>query len=289
MDYSVIIPHRNSLDLLTKAVNSIPEDERIEIIVVDNSTKPIDFSSLEKKSNVQILFSPTSKGAGGARNMGLHHATGKWILFLDADDFFPDNVFDKLYPYVETDYDIIFGRGTSVGETDRHSLTMENIDDYFKTNNEDKLRYCWDSPWGKVYSSKFLKEHEIQFDEISAGNDIMFSVKAGHSASSIYVIQEILYCITIQEKSITSTHSLENIESRFKVKVRYNKYLSSINKKEYRQSVIFLLFSSLKYGLRPFFRLLSYSIHNKNNIFVGILRWPKTFFILMKNKLICKQ
>ena len=88
--YSIIIPHRDSLVLLERALLSIPDRNDIQIIVIDNTPGELSFSTLEKirENKIILLFSNIEKGAGHARNIGLNKAIGKWLLFLDADDFF---------------------------------------------------------------------------------------------------------------------------------------------------------------------------------------------------------
>lgn len=55
--------------------------------------------SKTKRKHIELFLTKEGRGAGYARNTGLSHAKGKWIIFADADDFFYENAFvefDKL-------------------------------------------------------------------------------------------------------------------------------------------------------------------------------------------------
>ena len=91
--YTIIIPHKNCPDLLKRCVDSIPVRDDVQIIVVDDNSDEDKKPSIERKGmEVVLLDASSSKGAGRARNVGLKHAKGKWLLFADADDYYTDNL-----------------------------------------------------------------------------------------------------------------------------------------------------------------------------------------------------
>lgn len=81
--FSVIIPHRNSLQTLAKAINSVPESNAIDVIVVDNSAKPIKEKDIanDVHRRFKLCYSNPLKGAGHARNVGIQHAHGDYLIF----------------------------------------------------------------------------------------------------------------------------------------------------------------------------------------------------------------
>ena len=86
LNYSIIIPHKNCPDLLKRLLDSIPERDDVQIIVVDDNSDEGKKPSIDRKdTEVILLDAERSKGAGRARNVGLEHAEGKWLLFADAD------------------------------------------------------------------------------------------------------------------------------------------------------------------------------------------------------------
>jgi len=94
--FSVIIPVYNHADTLTKAIESVLQQTfpSFELIVVnDGSTEDIDAIVDKYRRNIHN-FVYINKGNGGvsdARNVGINHARGNYICFLDADDEYYDN------------------------------------------------------------------------------------------------------------------------------------------------------------------------------------------------------
>lgn len=108
-NYSIIIPHKNIPSLLRRCLDSIPERDDLEIIVVDDNSKEDTIRDLQTihRNNIQIIYTKEGKGAGYAMNVGISKAQGKWILFADADDFFLPNVIEKISPYSDCPQNLI--------------------------------------------------------------------------------------------------------------------------------------------------------------------------------------
>lgn len=288
-NFTVIIPHhtKSSTDLLKRAVNSIPNDETIQILIVDNSPININNNIFEKRVNVKILYSDKKKGAGHARNIGLQHAKGKWLLFLDADDFFTNNAFKIFEKHLKSSYDIIFFKSTScysdtLKTADRHQPYNEIIDKYIIDRDEYNLRFFHEPPWSKLIKRDFINEKDILFDEVLASNDVIFSLKTGIAANKIAIDENIVYCITVNKGSLTNTISLENIESRFYVFIRKNEMLKANGFKK-DSSVMFFILSSMKFGAVPFIQMFWKALIT-GNLFVGYNRWFKTLLISRRSK-----
>ena len=106
--FSIIIPNYNKEQYIEETLNSIFNQtyKNYEVIVIDDASTD---NSLEIINKYDVkLFHTTRKMAGGARNVGLDHATGDYILFLDSDDYFTSlTVLEKLAQQI-TDEDLIF-------------------------------------------------------------------------------------------------------------------------------------------------------------------------------------
>ena len=97
--FSIIIAHYDIPDLLMRCLKSIPVSEDIQVIVVDDNSPDAD-TYLERypelsRPYLEFIRAQKNGGAGYARNIGLDHAKGKWLLFADADDFFVGNMYDN--------------------------------------------------------------------------------------------------------------------------------------------------------------------------------------------------
>ena len=92
INYSIIIPHYNSPDLLMRCLMSIPVKENIQVIVIDDCSPNSD-DYLVRYSELQEYYkTPRGGSAGRARNIGLDYVKGKWVICVDADDLFVENI-----------------------------------------------------------------------------------------------------------------------------------------------------------------------------------------------------
>ena len=201
--FSIIIPHRNIPDLLMRCLRTIPISEDIQVIVVDDNSADAD-QYLEKYpelSRPYLEFIPTTKGggAGYARNVGLEHAKGKWLIFADADDFFADGMQDIFYSHADSEADIIFLRKKNVSSTDIHHELTDQVyldrimDIYFQDGDEWPLRTSFYVPYAKMIRRELIEEEDIYFDEVMYANDCYFSVCAGYYAKKIEAFNEVVY------------------------------------------------------------------------------------------------
>ena len=91
--YSIIIPHHNTPDLLSRCLQSIPQREDIQVIVVDDNSDAqyIDDvqAACDTHPNTRCFLTTEGRGAGFARNKALKQVNSKWVIFSDADDYFP--------------------------------------------------------------------------------------------------------------------------------------------------------------------------------------------------------
>ena len=98
--YTIIIPHYKIINLLGRALQSIPDREDIQILVVDDNSgiERCEFEKFNKfeKAHCQFVLLKENRGAGVARNEALKKTEGQWLFFLDADDFFEE----KFHNYI---------------------------------------------------------------------------------------------------------------------------------------------------------------------------------------------
>src|SRR5690554_5139845 len=110
MSFSIIIPHKNRPVLLQKLLRSIPNRDDLETIIVDDNSDSeiVDFHSFPglTKPNTTIIYDKIGGGGGYARNLGLKHARGQWIIFADSDDLFTSNLAHILEEYKDNLEDV---------------------------------------------------------------------------------------------------------------------------------------------------------------------------------------
>lgn len=289
---SVIIPHYNTPDSLLRLIKSIPIRDDIEVIVVDdNSDMPFARlqQDLETFPNVQLFKNDSgTKGAGASRNIALQKAVGNWILFADADDFFVENFYDKLVPYLDSDYDIVYFPPTSMDEltgkeSTRHIVDVEHVSRYYKDpslKNMTALKYGVCVPWSKLIRRGLFDEYSIKFDEIMVSNDIMCMTKCAYYSSSIAAANETIYCVTRGLQTLTTKRSEKNFDIRVDVLIRRYCFLrENLSKQEFKYTnidrrALGILANVVidNWGMRKFLDVLKLYRRNKIKFFdIGML------------------
>lgn len=281
--FSIIVPHKNSSDLLRRLLDSIPARPEIEVIVIDDNSREDERQKLRQMDHggkeVTILFESAAGGAGRARNFALKHATGKWLLFADADDFFVPDVWSLISRYVNAEEDIVYFGTTSVFNDNldqtayRHLRYAKLVSDYLadpSQDNQDALRYYFNPPWGKLVRRQMVETYKLRFEEILASNDIYFSITSAYRARKIAATNEVLYVITVTDGSISSSFSKEHFDTRLGAALQANDFLRSIGKHKYQQSVLYYLGRSHAFGWKYVIQVISKLIKHRSNLLIGI-------------------
>jgi len=276
INYSIIIPFRNDLDLLNVGLATIPDREDIQVIIVDNSNISLEsqFKNQHKLAIVNYLTSSSTKGAGCARNVGLEKAEGKWLLFMDADDFFTPVAFSTFDRYVNADAEIIFFDMTSVYlGTNKHSPRLDYYSKRIKRADENIMRYRSANPVGKMVAKRLVDREKIKFQEVSVSNDSWFSLQTGYYAIKVLIDSTVVYCATESGEggSLVKTINPENSYTRFAVAVKRNKFLESVNLHAYRSRLLAMVIYAYKnHGAKVFFMFIRLAIKERENIFTGM-------------------
>lgn len=233
INYSIIIPHKNSPELLQRCLDSIPAREDTQVIVVDDNSDDdkIDLKKFPqwKGEHYEYHLTKEGKGAGYARNVGLKYAKGKWVLFIDADDFLSDKcnlVFDN---HINTEADIIFFYPKSVMSKDiripsnRAKFYHEILEECQKKGKFDRLIIMSHAPWSKFIKLSLIKENNIWFDEIKYGNDNFFSIACASVAKEIKINKISYYIATEGDSSLTKNY----MQKPGEIEIRANAFLHS--------------------------------------------------------------
>lgn len=238
INFTIIIPHYNIPLLLERCIKSIPIRNDIQIIVVDDCSpnitevqKIINQNSSDR--NIEFYSTPLGGSAGRARNIGLKHAKGKWLIFADADDFFDDPIVNILDSYINDSADIIFFRCQSVMSNDisKHSSRIGDNSKYYTTPITDEIeiyfRIKMQVPWGKMIKRNLVTNNYILFDETRYANDAMFSVLTGCKAKTIKIINVYGYVVTDRPDGLCGKFFNKPKEAgiRAKVALRVNKVI----------------------------------------------------------------
>lgn len=216
---SVIIPVYNAERYLTRCIESLIAQtyQYIEYIFVDDGSKDSSFSILEAaaKTDDRILFfSQENTGPSAARNLGMDHATGKYLLFCDSDDTVSPTWCERLvrtiqeYPKAwivcgiqtlnESGQEVFTTQPPSAGEL----LDKSSYSEMFRRGYSGSVN-------NKIFDLGLLRKAGIRFDESrKRGEDVIFCIEYLMQMDSIYVIPELLYQYYRYETSVTLTNRI---------------------------------------------------------------------------------
>ena len=204
----MIIPVYNSKDHIRQCLDSITAQtlKEIEILLVDDGSTDGSAEILEEYAardpRVRVLYQENA-GAGAARNRGLDESKGKYLSFLDSDDFHEPEMLEKAYKTIRhfnADF-IVFGADQYYMDTQEYVrnpwvLREKDIPPYMPftyrelTGNVFKTFVGW--AWDKLYSREFVIEHNLRFQEQRTSNDLLFVFSALVVAKRIAINKRVL-------------------------------------------------------------------------------------------------
>jgi glycosyltransferase involved in cell wall biosynthesis len=192
---SVVMPIYNADDYLKPAIDGVLGQtlKGIELICVDDGSTDKSLSIIKEyqqaDERVRIL-TESNAGPSIARNKGLARARGKYVIFLDADDFYESTLLEKLYDMAEEKsldiavckFDIYNNRKAKFEDNIRsdHGEIFNENDVVSKNDYPDViLSSTTGYIWNKLFRREFLTEKELVFDpDLRVFEDTHFVVTA---------------------------------------------------------------------------------------------------------------
>lgn len=205
---SVIVTVYNLEMYIRQCIDSIVNQtlEDIEIICVDDGSTDKSLEILKEYENNDSrirVVTQENAGAGAARNKGMSLASGKYLSFLDGDDFFEPDMLEKAYKLAEADEADFVVYKSNQYHTESETYTFPSwvvreaeLPPYHPfsfrqvTTNVFKVFVGW--AWDKLYRKEFIDKYNLKFQEQRTSNDMYFVFAALVLAKRISVVPEIL-------------------------------------------------------------------------------------------------
>ncbi len=253
---SVVIPCYNAAQFLPDLYTYIEQQtfKNFEVIFVDDKSTDNSVNLIEefkKKDNrISLIKLSQNLGAGNARNEGLKHVRGKYLIFLDTDDIYKPNMLEEVYNTAEK------------YKTDITMFKSVCFDDAAKTYTNEDIWWLWTPPypvntvfgpndvqdtlftfcrgalWNKLFKTSFVRKNKLKFLNLKRHNDSFFVYSAYALANSMYVMDKVLIVYRINNNnSITgkedchiecSNISIAALENFLKEKNLCDKYKNAL-------------------------------------------------------------
>ena len=238
--FSVIVPIYNVEKYMEKCIRSIQAQKftQFEIICVDDCGSDSSIEIVKKfaqeDKRIKIIQHEKNKGLGGARNTGLKNAKGKYVLFVDSDDWLHADCLGMVFnKFLETNLNTIWFKANIWWEN-LNKLTDMCIFPHYAEYPEGFLQLdennLIDFPlysWNKAYNRNFLIKNNLYWPENIIFEDVEFYFKTFIKDSEIYIINTPLYFYRRRDNSIISSciENSNNAKALFEVVKNVYKFL----------------------------------------------------------------
>lgn len=220
--------------------------QEIEIILVNDGSSDNCLeicNSYAARDDRITVIDQKNQGAGAARNSGLHAARGRWIYFVDGDDYVAPDICVNLVKYMEADYDVIFFTnavctGSGIRQIPHSGKTFSfDCSDFAELqlatlNRLGRYKYEMDvvEPaciWNKTYKREFLIENGLKFvTDFPRLEDIYFNLQVYDKAQKGIYVPIVGYYYQINDKSVTHRYQERVIEEFEVVNRRLAEFVS---------------------------------------------------------------
>lgn len=195
---SVIVPVHNSKDTLRRTFESVFAQtlppEQVEIIAVDDGSTDGAGEELDRlaegRPGFRVVHQDASGGPGRPRNVGLDHASGEYVFFLDADDYLGPEALERCCAMADANgTDVVVPKYVGVGRGVNRKLFERTVE---FTTIFDAVPNLYGSITAlKLYRRSLLERHNIRFPEgVLSGEDQIFAVRAYFEAKGVSVLAD---------------------------------------------------------------------------------------------------
>ena len=225
--FSIIVPFYNVENFIRDCCISLKKQSfsNFEAIFIDDGSKDKSLEILKKEigkdSRFKIIYQ-LNQGQAVARNNGLRNSIGKYILYLDSDDYLSDNLLETLYSVlnqnkyevIQFNYNLVDLKGNFIKASSLQSVFNKlygiNLNKNSSFNINLIKRNCFvdlvPNCWTRCYSKEFLLKNNIEFPR-TPFEDSVFANKVLLKAKSIFYIDKSLYNYRTRDGSTMSSKS----------------------------------------------------------------------------------
>jgi glycosyltransferase involved in cell wall biosynthesis len=196
-DVSVIIGAYEAMPYLVRCLESVEAQsigaDRIEIVAVDDGSTDGTGECLEEfaagtKVPMRVVRQANSGGPGGPRNVGLSLARGRYVFFLDADDYLGEEALERMVAMADrAGTDVVLGKIKGVNRNAAKSMWAKNVEraDIYASN----VKFTLSAQ--KLFRRELLVRLGMRFDEtMHTGEDALFTMEAYLRGNGVSVVAD---------------------------------------------------------------------------------------------------
>ena len=233
---SIITPYYNGKKYLKKFLNNLKNQSsnNFELIIVDDCSKESEYNYLQKtlknyNFKYYIYRNKNNSGPGVTRNVGIKHANGEYLTFVDSDDNISNDFVAKITDIINNNtLDLIIMDYYAVKENKEKVVKTLPTND-IKLNKDFTLAMSKGMCWSKVYQKKLIIDHKIKFPKLMRSEDLAFVKVYISKCQEIYYLQEALYYYNDNATSIMHRKDTLNINNNIEA---YNYIEDNVIKNE---------------------------------------------------------
>lgn len=223
MKFSIITPMYNSFHLMENYFKNLEKQtyNNFEVIIIDDCSTDDSYEKLlsyktNSSLNIVIIKNDKNSGPGITRNKGLQKARGRYITFIDSDDYIEKNCLQEINnTIIEKNADCIifdYYKKNEMKHESCHSIprVKEGI-----INQNTAIANASGSTWCKVYKTEIIKNNHINFPNLMRYEDMVFSKLALPYFQNIYYLKKPLYYYVVHDKSIV--HNNKYVDENFAI------------------------------------------------------------------------
>ena len=291
--FSIVIPVYNGANVVSKSLDSVYSqrlsNDIFEVICVDDCSTEVGCMKVlnsytfegNRPENLFIFRNTVNKKSGGARNNGVAHARGLWIVYLDCDDTFWDGSLERLQKVYESHKDldvIIYNFKSSISDSGLNNLSLEKMSglNFIKTQPVPWFACCYS------YRREFLAKNHIQFVEDVFYEDTDYAFRAISKAKFVKFFNIKVFMYELSEGQASKVNTPKKIFDMFDLTQRLFNISTDFrdNNRDVEQAILGHYNYKYYMNLKRFLWRFSY------NIIISVLsKYPpkintKSFFLV---------
>lgn len=201
-EISIIIPVYNISSLLHRCLKSILNQtfQDFEVICVNDCSMDDSLAILERyaekyQDKIRIVTNDVNVGLGQTRDNGMKYASGRYVVFIDADDCIRKDYLEVYHAKITgDDSDVVLG-GYILVKNKKKKLCNRHMSSY--------MHWLWPTAWARMYRREFLLEHDLDFQGIRLYEDEPFTYRVMASGPKTSYVDYCGYYYVINPKSLT--------------------------------------------------------------------------------------